>query len=132
MNKGKKFIKPKCSKIRCDKTSQYSEGSSNFCVGCITQNGRKHASHKKMEHNILSDITRGLRKKYTGLIMQYDVVYHDKKRPDLVISREDNGNIVMVEVDEKQHFSNKNQAEDNVRFKNYYTHTKSFWNTYIL
>ena len=122
MNKGKKFIKPKCSgkKGDCTKTSQYSEGSSNFCIGCISSNGRKHASHKKMEHNILSDITRGLSKKYAGLTMEYDVVYHDKKRPDLVISREDNRNIVMVEVDEKQHFSNKNQAEDNVRFKNYY------------
>jgi hypothetical protein len=123
MNKGKKFIKPKCSgkKGYCTKTSQYSEGSSNFCIGCISSNGRKHASHKKMEHNILSDITRGLSKKYAGLTMEYDVVYHDKKRPDLVISREDNNeNIVMVEVDEKQHFSNKNQAEDNVRFKNYY------------
>jgi hypothetical protein len=52
--------------------------------------------------------------------MKYDTVYHDKKRPDLLISSKLNDNIVMVEVDENQHFSIKHLKEDDARFKNFY------------
>lgn len=119
-------LKPKCQGDKCTKTSQYNEGSSNFCVGCITTVARKHASHKKMEHHILSDITRGVRKAlpYSNLTMRYDQVYHDDMRPDLQISNDVNDNIVMVEVDEKQHFTIENLKKDDARFKAFYNLAK--------
>lgn len=116
--------KPKCTGMgdKCLKTSQYDSGGSKVCVGCINQNSRKHASHKRMELQILSDITRGVKKSLPDLklTMKYDTVYHDKKRPDLLISSKLNDNIVMVEVDENQHFSVKHLKEDDARFKNFY------------
>lgn len=114
--------KPKCSTKRCPKTSQYDIGDSKVCVGCIKDDSRKHASHKRMELQILSDITRGVKKSlpHMELTMSYDVVYHDKKRPDLLITNDFNKNIVMVEVDEKQHFTIDNLKKDDIRFKNFY------------
>jgi hypothetical protein len=115
--------KSKCERNKCDKTSQYNVGGSAFCVGCVKKDSRKHASHKRMELQILSDITRGLEKSLpagVGLIMKYDTVYHNKQRPDLLITNTLNDNIVMVEVDENQHFSKKHLEADSQRFENFY------------
>jgi hypothetical protein len=119
--------KTKCDGEKCDKISQYDVGSSVVCVGCIKQSSRKHASHKRMELQILNDITRGVKKSLPGLDldMKYDTVYHDKQRPDLLIRNTLNKNIVMVEVDENQHFSVKNLEEDDIRFKKFYDKAKS-------
>jgi hypothetical protein len=117
--------KPKCSGMnnKCSKTSQYDIGGSKVCVGCIEDDdSRKHASHKRMELQILSDITRGIKKSLPDirLTMRYDMVYHDAQRPDLLISSDLNNNIVMVEVDEKQHFTIDNLKKDDIRFKKFY------------
>jgi hypothetical protein len=105
----------------CDKTAQYLSGTSNFCVGCIPVSSRKNASFSRMEHNILSDITRGLSKKYNleDLELKYDSVYNDKKRPDLYIKHKNSDDIIMIEVDEKQHFTKENQIKDSERFENF-------------
>jgi hypothetical protein len=103
-------------------------GSSAFCVGCLKKDSRKHASHKRMELQILSDITRGLEKSLPagiGLTIKYDTVYQDKQRPDLLITNTLNDNIVMVEVDENQHFSKKHLEKDESRFKKFYDKARS-------
>jgi hypothetical protein len=124
MDTGKKT---KCQTKFCNKISQYDVSDGKFCIGCITENGRKHASHRRMEHQILSDITRGVRKSLPGwdLAMKYDEVYHDKQRPDLVISNTANKNIVMVEVDETQHFTVEHLKKDDMRFKKFYEESSS-------
>lgn len=120
------FKKPKCQTKTCGKTSQYNEGNSKFCVGCVSTDGRKHASHRRMEHQILSDITRGIKKSLPNskLFMKYDQVYHDDMRPDLQITNSINDNIVMVEVDENQHFTIENLKKDDSRFKTFYDESK--------
>jgi hypothetical protein len=117
--------KPVCMTKNCGKTSQYDEAGSSLCIGCISTNSRKHASHKKMEHHILSDITRGIRKALPSynLTMRYDQVYHEGLRPDLMINNQVNDNIVMVEVDEWPHFTEKHLKEDRARFKTFYDKT---------
>lgn len=89
MDEGKK---PKCGAYGCSKTSQYTEGYDSLCVGCLTLDGRKHATHKRMELQILSDITRGVKQSLPDLklTMVYDAVYHDRQRPDLETSRKRN------------------------------------------
>jgi hypothetical protein len=120
------YKKPKCNGDNCQKISQYVVSGEKFCIGCITNNSRKHASHKRMEHQILSDITRGVRKSLPGmnLTMKYDEVYYDNQRPDLVISNTVNNNIVMVEVDESQHFTVEHLKKDDLRFKKFYDFVK--------
>lgn len=122
------FKKPTCDGFGCIKRSQYNEGNSKFCVGCVSIDGRKHASHNRMEHQILSDITRGVKKSlpYTELSMKYDQVYHDDMRPDLQITNTINDNIVMVEVDEKQHFTLENLKKDYARFKTFYDKSEKY------
>lgn len=117
--------KPTCITKNCGKTSQYDQAGSSLCVGCISTNSRKHASHKKMEHHILSDITRGIRKALPSydLTMRYDQVYHEDLRPDLMITNRFNDNIVMVEVDEYPHFTEKHLKEDRARFTTFYDKT---------
>jgi hypothetical protein len=121
--------KQKCNK--CPKISQYTVDDSNFCVGCIPEEARKHASHTRMEYNILSDITRGLEKKYMrkDLNLKFDSVYHDKQRPDLSIRYTGSNDIIMVEVDEKQHFTEENKRKDRVRFDSFRANAKKYNHT---
>ncbi len=110
--------------FNCNKISQYATTEEyNSCLGCVKTEHRKNAKHKRMEHSILNDIIYKLSKEYNGDFVkdyqvQFDVgLFGSNKRPDLQLFDKNTRRWIIVEIDEKQHFTKENMDKDLERIK---------------